>query len=60
MIKCIIFDSDGTLVDSEYLCNIGLEIKLKDYNIESSAIDMMKRLRGGKLVNIIKAIESEH
>jgi HAD superfamily hydrolase (TIGR01509 family) len=60
MIKCIIFDCDGTLVDSEYLCNIGLEIKLKDYNIESSAIDMMKRFRGGKLANIIKAIESEH
>ncbi|MCR8923378.1 HAD-IA family hydrolase [Dasania sp. GY-MA-18] len=60
MIKCIIFDCDGTLVDSEYLCNLGLEIKLRDYGVESSAIDLMKRFRGGKLATILEAIESEH
>ncbi|MFT5709053.1 MAG: HAD superfamily hydrolase (TIGR01509 family) [Oceanospirillaceae bacterium] len=60
MIKCIIFDCDGTLVDSEYLCNLGLEIKLKDYGIESSAIEMMERFRGGQLASILQTIESEH
>ena len=60
MIKCIIFDCDGTLVDSEYLCNLGLEIRLRDYGVESSAIDLMKRFRGGKLAAILEAIESEH
>ena len=60
MIKCIIFDCDGTLVDSEYLCNLALEIKLRDYGVESSAIDLMNRFRGGKLATILEAIESEH
>lgn len=60
MIKCIIFDCDGTLVDSEYLCNLALEIKLRDYGVESSAVDLMKRFRGGKLATILEAIESEH
>lgn len=60
MIKCIIFDCDGTLVDSEYLCNLGLEIKLRDYGVESSAIEMMERFRGGKLAEILQAIELDH
>jgi HAD superfamily hydrolase (TIGR01509 family) len=60
MIKCIIFDCDGTLVDSEYLCNLGLEMMLKKYDIEASAVEMMKRFRGGKLATILKTIESEH
>ncbi len=60
MIKCIIFDCDGTLVDSEYLCNLGLEIKLKGYGVELSAVEMMDRFRGGKLATILKTIESEH
>lgn len=60
MIKCIIFDCDGTLVDSEYLCNLGLEIKLRDYGIESSATKMMTRFRGGKLATILQTIETEY
>ena len=38
MIKCIIFDCDGTLVDREYLCNIFLKIKLKDYGCSGSVL----------------------
>ncbi|WP_017219790.1 HAD-IA family hydrolase [Moritella dasanensis] len=60
MIKCIIFDCDGTLVDSEYLCNFGLQIMLKDYGIESSATEMMEKYRGGELATILQDIESEH
>ena len=60
MIKCTIFDCDETLVDSEYLCNLGLEIKLRNYGVESSAADMMKRFRGGKLSSILETIECEH
>lgn len=60
MIQCIIFDCDGTLVDSEFLCNLGLEIKLRDYEIETSAYEMMKRFRGEKLAIILDKLEKEH
>jgi len=60
MIKCIIFDCDGTLVDSEYLCNLGLEIKLRELQIEESAHEMMIQYRGGKLSEILKSLELKH
>ena len=60
MIKCLIFDCDGTLVDSEYLCNLGLEIQLRNYGVESSAHEMMEKYRGGKLAEILQSIEKEH
>ena len=60
MVKCIIFDCDGTLVNSEYLCNLGLEIKLRDYGVDASAGAMMERFRGGKLSEILKALESDY
>ena len=60
MIKCIIFDCDGTLVDSEYLCNLALEIKLRDYGVKSSATELVERFRGVKLTAILETMELEH
>ncbi len=60
MIKCLIFDCDGTLVDSEYLCNLGLVIKLGEYEIQEDAQCLMKRYRGWKLANIIQNLEETH
>ncbi|GAB1266539.1 HAD-IA family hydrolase [Aurantivibrio infirmus] len=60
MSQCIIFDCDGTLVDSEYLCNLGLEIKLRDYGVKESACEMMARFRGGKLTTILESLEDRH
>jgi len=60
MIKCIIFDCDGTLVDSEFLCNLALEIKLRDYGVKSSATELVERFRGVKLTSILEAMEIEH
>ncbi|WP_435234977.1 HAD family hydrolase [Psychromonas sp. PT13] len=60
MIKCIIFDCDGTLVDSEFLCNLALEIKLKDYGVKAYATELVDRFRGVKLTAILKAMETEH
>lgn len=60
MIKCLIFDCDGTLVDSEHLCNLGLEIKLRDYGLELSADELLLRFRGVKLSTIFEAIELEN
>ncbi|MEO1653011.1 MAG: HAD-IA family hydrolase [Bacteroidota bacterium] len=60
MIKCLLFDCDGTLVDSELLCNLGLEIKLREYGIETSAHTLMEKYRGGKLADILGSIEQTH
>ena len=60
MIKCIIFDCDGTLVDSEYLCNLALEIKLRDYGVKSSATELVERFRGVKLIAILDTMELEN
>ncbi|MEM1368472.1 MAG: HAD-IA family hydrolase [Cyanobacteria bacterium P01_H01_bin.15] len=59
-IKCVIFDCDGTLVDSEYLCNLALEMMLREQGIAASAHDMMDRFRGGKLAHILQAIQTDH
>ncbi len=60
MIKCIIFDNDGTLVDSEYLCSLGLKIKLKEYGVIESASEMTNKFRGAKLAKIIYQLEEKH
>ena len=59
MIECVIFDCDGTLVDSEVLCNLGLEIKLKELGIKADTKTMVERFRGWKLANIVDALSAE-
>ena len=60
MVKCLIFDCDGTLVDSEYLCNLGLVTKLKEYDIEENPVKLISCFRGWKLANIIHKLELKH
>ncbi|BCE01372.1 HAD family hydrolase [Marinicellulosiphila megalodicopiae] len=60
MINCIIFDCDGTLVDSELLCNLALVILLKNYGVNASAELFLDKFRGGKLSKILKIIEHEY
>ncbi|MFT6925642.1 MAG: HAD superfamily hydrolase (TIGR01509 family) [Psychromonas sp.] len=60
MIKCIIFDCDGTLVDSEYLCNLGLEIKLKEYAVTQSAEQLMILYKGMKLAYVLDCLQEAH
>ena len=57
MIKCIIFDNDGTLVDSENLCNLGLVITLKNYGIDASEGQLVSDFRGVKLADILATME---
>ncbi|MYH14047.1 MAG: HAD-IA family hydrolase [Gammaproteobacteria bacterium] len=60
MIKGIIFDCDGTLVDSELLCNRALVMMLNQYGIREDEHDLMKRFRGGKLAEILSALKERH
>jgi len=56
MIKCIIFDCDGTLVDSEHLFNRALSQQLKEHSIELSAEQLVTRFRGVKLTTILDTL----
>lgn len=60
MIQCVIFDCDGTLVDSEYLCNLALEKKLMEIGISENATSLQQRFRGWKLANIITSLSQKH
>ncbi|MEM8857151.1 MAG: HAD family hydrolase [Chloroflexota bacterium] len=58
--KCLIFDCDGTLVDSELLCHQGLAYELDKLGVYEDADSMMHRFRGWKLANIFEQIEEQH
>lgn len=56
MIECIIFDCDGTLVDSEPLCNALLVEELAKHNVDISVSKLLNDYRGWKLASILDAI----
>lgn len=58
--KCVIFDCDGTLVDSEYLCNQGISIMLEKFNVQRSPADIMQCYKGVELKKIISSLAFEH
>ena len=60
MIKGIIFDCDGTLVDSEHLFNRALSLKLVDRGIRLTADQLVARFRGVKFANVLKTLEREY
>ncbi len=60
MIECVIFDCDGTLVDSEPLANLGLEIMLRDYGVTRTAASLEREYKGWKLANVCASLEARH
>jgi len=60
MVKCLIFDCDGTLVDSEYLCHLALETQLNECGVSVSAMELMHKFRAWKLDIIIANLQKEH
>ncbi len=48
-IRAVLFDNDGTLVDSEYLCNLALQQQFADYGVALTLDELIKHYRGGKL-----------
>ncbi|MDG9670437.1 HAD-IA family hydrolase [Hahella sp. CR1] len=58
--KLIIFDCDGTLVDSEHLCNLALHEELALLGLESNPTTLLNNYRGMKLARIIESIEQQY
>ena len=58
MSLCLIFDLDGTLVDSECLCNQAFKEIIKD--IDESVNNLIDRYKGKKLSLIFKDIENRY
>ncbi|MEM9582144.1 MAG: HAD-IA family hydrolase [Pseudomonadota bacterium] len=56
MTECIIFDLDGTLVDSEPLCNKAFRDLLP--SLELSVSELIKRFRGKKLAHIFAELDT--
>ncbi|WP_295891257.1 6-phosphogluconate phosphatase [uncultured Vibrio sp.] len=52
-IKCVIFDCDGTLIDSERLCCQALVNVFSRFNISFPLDDALKHFEGGKLADIL-------
>lgn len=59
MSECLLFDCDGTLVDSERLCSLGLVLKFKEYGINLDVDELLIRFRGWKLSRTIEVITRE-
>ncbi len=52
-IRCVIFDCDGTLIDSEKLCCQALVKVFTRYGAELSIEDALRHFEGGKLADIL-------
>lgn len=59
-IECIIFDCDGTLVDSEVLCNQGLVNTFAHYGASLTLEECLTRYKGGKMQEILTRISEDH
>ena len=55
-IQCLLFDNDGTLVDSEYLCNLGIAEQFALLGVHLDVDTLVKSYRGGKLSEIFAEI----
>ncbi len=57
---CLLFDSDGTLVDSEGLCNQALAQIFADYGVMLSVSELIRDYRGGQLSDIFHSLAKLH
>lgn len=60
MVECILFDNDGTLVDSEHLCFRALSIKFAELGVSLDEGELLIRYRGWKLETTLKSLAEEH
>jgi len=57
---CLLFDNDGTLVDSERLSCVAYVRLFSTYGVNLDADELEIRFKGNKLNDILKALSSEH
>ncbi len=60
MIRCVIFDCDGTLVDSEGLSCMALQQQLLIEGVDENAAELVEQYRGMKLSAILRHLEIKH
>ncbi|TQI78055.1 HAD superfamily hydrolase (TIGR01509 family) [Serratia fonticola] len=58
-IECVLFDCDGTLVDSEVLCSKAYVHMFAHYGITLSLEEVFKKYKGVKLYEIIEQVNAE-
>ena len=56
--ELIIFDCDGTLVDSEFLCNLAMELQLAEMGFKVDATELTIEYRGVSLTKIMSSLEA--
>lgn len=56
-IELVIFDSDGTLVDSELLAAEAMVDYAAEFGVQLTALTAMERFKGGKMADWVAAIE---
>ncbi|MFA3763103.1 6-phosphogluconate phosphatase [Yersinia sp. 2544 StPb PI] len=59
-IECVMFDCDGTLVDSEVLCCRAYVVMFAHYGIHLSLEEVIKRFKGVKLNEIVALVSKEN
>ncbi|WP_312240115.1 6-phosphogluconate phosphatase [Pantoea sp.] len=59
-VKCLFFDCDGTLVDSEMLCTQAYVNTFARYGVTCSLQEMFEKYKGVKLYDIIRAVAEAH
>lgn len=59
-VECVLFDCDGTLVDSEVLCSKAYVHMFAHYGIEQALEEVFKKYKGIKLYEIIELVNAEH
>ena len=60
MKKCLLFDSDGTLVDSEFLNNQALAAELQVSGITETAQELVSNYRGWMFSAVLDDIQARH
>lgn len=59
-VRAVLFDNDGTLVDSEYLCNLALQEQFASYGVALSLEELIRHYRGGRLSDIFSRLCQAH